>query len=76
MSESVQALESAALLLPTEERARLAERLIASLDVDPDVEAAWAVEVRRRVKDWEAGLIEEIPADEALARIRARLSTR
>ncbi|TFH64365.1 MAG: hypothetical protein E4G90_08245 [Gemmatimonadales bacterium] len=32
MSSSLHALEAAALLLPPEERAKLAERLIASLD--------------------------------------------
>jgi len=34
--------------LSAAERARLIERLIASLDTDPDVEEAWAAEVERR----------------------------
>ena len=73
MSKSSQAIESAALLLSPGERARLAERLIASLDPDPTVEAAWAAEVSRRMEAWEAGLIEEIPWDEARVQVEARL---
>ena len=40
--ETVETLEAAALHLPPGERARLVERLIATLDADPDVEQAWA----------------------------------
>ncbi len=60
MSQTTQALESAALLLPPEERARLAERLLASLDIDPEVETAWSVEVEKRLADWDAGLVEGV----------------
>ena len=60
-------------MLPAAERARLAERLIASLEPDPEIEAAWAVEVRRRLEEWDAGLVEEIPWDEARAEIANRL---
>jgi len=77
MSKSSQAIESAALLLPPEERARLAERLLASLEeADPAVEAAWAVEIRRRMDEWEAGLVDEIPWDEARRQIEERLKAR
>ena len=48
MSLTVEALEAEALNLSAAERARLVEKLIVSLDVDPDVEAAWAVEIERR----------------------------
>ena len=73
MSQTVQALESAALLLPPEERARLAERLLASLDIDPEVEAAWAVEVARRLADWDAGLVDAVSWDEARRQMQAVL---
>jgi putative addiction module component (TIGR02574 family) len=76
MSQSTQALESAALLLPAEERARLAERLLASLDVDPAIEEAWATEIERRLADWEAGLVEGIPWSEARQQIQAKLGSR
>jgi putative addiction module component (TIGR02574 family) len=69
----VQELESAALSLPRAERARLAERLLASLDEDPDVDAAWRDEVPRRLAAYRAGELESIPADEALKKARTRL---
>jgi putative addiction module component (TIGR02574 family) len=64
------------LALPTGERARLAESLIASLDEDPEVEAAWAVEVERRVAELDAGAVEPVPAEEAFRRARERLQGR
>ena len=73
MSQTTQALESAALLLPPEERARLAERLLASHDIDPEIEEAWAVEVEKRLADWDAGLIEGVPWDEVRKQIQAVL---
>lgn len=76
MSQVTQALESAVLLLPREERARLAERLLASLDVDPEIEEAWAAEVRKRLDDWEAGLVKEHSWQEVRDHIRARLQVK
>jgi putative addiction module component (TIGR02574 family) len=73
MSSSLHALEAAALLLPPEERARLAERLIASLDRDPEVAAAWDEEIRRRIEDLDAGRLESLPAEEVFEEARARL---
>lgn len=76
MSKSPETVESAALELPPEDRVRLAERLIASLEPDPEVEAAWAAEVKRRVHDWEAGRVGEISWDEARRQIEGRLRSR
>jgi putative addiction module component (TIGR02574 family) len=76
MSKSIQAIESAALSLPPEERARLAERLLASLEADPEVGAVWAAEVRRRVEAWGAGEIDEVPWDEARRQIEARVGAK
>jgi len=62
-----------ALRLPEEERAALAGELIQSLEteVDPDAEAAWASEIRARLKRVEAGTVETIPWSEARRRIHA-----
>lgn len=76
MSQASQAIESAALLLSTEERARLAERLLASLDVDPEIEAAWDEEIKRRLEDWEAGLVKGVPWEEVRETIRSRLAAK
>ena len=54
-------------------RARLAERLLASLDDDPDVDAAWRDEVRWRLAAYRAGELDSVPADEALTEARGRL---
>ena len=71
MSSTVEALEAEALQLSAAERARLVERLIASLDADPEVEEAWAVEVERRNAEIESGAVSLISGPEALARLKA-----
>lgn len=52
MSISAEALLDSALKLPSEDRARIAAELIASLDGIPEagVEAAWDAEVERRIE--------------------------
>jgi putative addiction module component (TIGR02574 family) len=69
----IEILEAQALKLTNSERARLAERLLASLDEDSEIEAAWAAEVERRLADVESGRVQMIPADEAIARARKSL---
>ena len=52
MTVDAQKLFEVALTLPANDRAELAAQLLASLDeVEADVEAAWAVEIERRVAD-------------------------
>jgi putative addiction module component (TIGR02574 family) len=70
MSISIEAVEAEALQLSTVERARLVERLIASLDADPDVEDAWAAEVERRQAQIEGGVVALLPGAETLAKLR------
>ena len=65
-------IEQELLKLPTAERARLAERLIASLDEDAEIEAAWIAEVRRRDQEIQSGAVETIPLEDALTSIRDR----
>jgi putative addiction module component (TIGR02574 family) len=69
--ETVETLEAAALHLPPGERARLIERLITSLDVDPEVEEAWAVEVERRQAEIDSGAVSLLPGPETLAKLKA-----
>lgn len=61
-----------ALALPSEERAALAASLLDSLDadVDEDAEAAWAIEVNRRVTELDVGAVKTI----AWAEVRRRLA--
>jgi putative addiction module component (TIGR02574 family) len=69
--ETVETLEAAALHLPLGERARLVERLIATLDADPEVEEAWAAEVERRQVEIERGEVSLLPGPESLAKLKA-----
>jgi putative addiction module component (TIGR02574 family) len=62
--------------LPLHERARLAERLLASLDQETAVEEAWAAEVELRVQAYRAGRLATPFGDEVPADARARLERR
>jgi len=61
---TIDQLEKEALGLPQHERARLAQRLISSLDEDTEVEQAWYDEAERRLAALESGNATEIPANE------------
>lgn len=71
MSPSVESLEATALQLPTAERARLVERLIARLDADLEVEETWAAEVERRNAEVESGAVSLLPGRQVLAKLEA-----
>jgi putative addiction module component (TIGR02574 family) len=66
-----------ALALPTDVRAELAERLIASLaaDTSPEISVAQLAEVRRRIVQVESGEAALIPGDEVLARVRNQMES-
>lgn len=59
--ETVETLEAAALHLPPGERARLVERLLATLDAVPEVEEAWVAEVERRQAEIERRAVSLLP---------------
>jgi putative addiction module component (TIGR02574 family) len=71
MSITVEELEIEALSLPNTQRARLVEKLIASLDSEPDIDSAWAEEVERRHAEIESGAVALLPGAETLERLRA-----
>jgi putative addiction module component (TIGR02574 family) len=73
METQLEILESEALKLTPGERAALAQRLLASLDEDAEIEEAWAAEIERRIADVESGADQVIPIAEALAQVRAAL---
>jgi putative addiction module component (TIGR02574 family) len=74
MSKQFATLEAEALLLPPEERALLADHLLASLGSQVEVEQAWLAEIERRLAEIEAGRIELIPVEQAIRRARQALS--
>ena len=61
---TIDQLEKEALGLPQHERARLAQRLISSLDEDAEVEQAWYDEAERRLAELESGGAAEISVEE------------
>ena len=67
-------IEAAALQLAPAERARLAERLLVSLDEDDEILAAWVEEAERRGEAYERGEMEAIGFDESIARLKAKLA--
>ncbi len=76
MSTRADTILGTALALPPDERAWLAEELIASLDQGKDsaVDSAWAAEIERRIAEVESGEVETLSWEDARARIRARLA--
>ena len=74
MSTTLEILEAEVLQLTAADRSHLLQRLIASLDPDPEVEDAWEQEADRRDAQLAAGSATIVPSHEAVARLRARLS--
>ena len=66
-------LEAVALQLPHSDRVRLAESLLASLDEEDEILAAWVAEAERRADAYERGEIGAVSLEDALAQARARL---
>ena len=73
MGNRLEVLETEALKLTPGERAAFAQLLLASLDEDAEIEDAWAIEVERRIAEVEAGSVQVIPIEDALAQARAKL---
>ena len=73
MSLSLEALESEVLRLPTSDRVRLLDRVVASLDVYAERDAAWDAVAARRDAEIEAATATEISVDDVLARLEAEL---
>lgn len=68
----VEQITEAALSLPSEARALLADRLVESLDPieDQEIQGLWAKEALRRRDEVRSGLVKTIPGPEALERVR------
>ena len=74
VDRNAQALADQLLSLPSVDRARLAQLLLASLEErDPGAEAAWNVEIDRRATELDAGQVAGIPAAAVFAEVERRL---
>ncbi|MEI7868604.1 MAG: addiction module protein [Candidatus Methylumidiphilus sp.] len=63
---NIDTLRIEALSLPIQERAQLAEQLLASLDElsEAETEQLWLQEAARRAAEMDQGLVQRISADE------------
>jgi putative addiction module component (TIGR02574 family) len=60
-----------AVSLPVEERTRIVENLLSSLNPpEPRVDAAWASMARRRLDELRSGRVESVPGEVVFERIR------
>jgi putative addiction module component (TIGR02574 family) len=75
MARDVRELLREASELPEADRAELAGQLLESLHGEPDegVEAAWAEEIERRIRQIDSGEVKTIPWAEVRAKLYARL---
>jgi len=75
MPMTLDELAQEALALPSEARALLADRLVESLDAADtnQIDELWAATAKRRRDEVRQGLVQTIPGDEALARVRRSL---
>ena len=75
MTKAVEAVLADALRLDLDARAEVASELLASLDgpADPTAEAAWAVEIERRVAAIEAGTVKLEPWQAVKRRIEKEI---
>jgi len=77
MLDTYDEILSAALSLPPYERAMLADRLLASLDGlnQKQIDAAWAEEAERRMREIDEGRVEAIDGELVMQRLRTRFKT-
>jgi putative addiction module component (TIGR02574 family) len=73
MPASLASVEAEALLLSPEDRATLADHLLASLASEREVEEAWAEEITRRINAIESGEMTVSPVEQAISRARQSL---
>jgi len=59
--------------LPVEERVRLADSLLRTLNApDSTIDARWAAEAKRRLAELDGGEVEAVPGEEVFERVWRR----
>jgi putative addiction module component (TIGR02574 family) len=68
-------VQQEALRLPPEERAKLAQKLLLSLEAlsEEELAQAWLVEANRRARELDRGKLQPVPAEEVRRKARALL---
>jgi putative addiction module component (TIGR02574 family) len=72
MSLTLEQLAEQAMQLPVASRARLADKLVESLDLaEPDeIQRLWAAEAVRRRDEVRSGEVKPVPGDQVAAEVR------
>lgn len=72
---STHTLEEEALHLPVQLRARLAQRLLASLDdlSEAELEQLWMIEAQQRAQQIDRGEVRTVSSDELDQKVQAQL---
>jgi len=75
MTKGAEAVLADALRLDLDARAQVATEILASLDgpADPNAEAAWAIEIARRVAAIEAGTVKLEPWEDVKRRVEKEI---
>jgi len=71
MLKSRETVTADALQLTAEERADLAEILIASIEPPLPLQPEWEAEIARRIADIDSGRSQAIPSEQVFAEVRA-----
>ena len=73
MNDQVKKLAERGIALPTEDRTRLVDLLLESLHESPtnEVEAAWAIEIERRLAAYDRGEMESVAGEDVFAKARS-----
>jgi len=78
MAHSLPEIEKDALRLPAEDRARLAVRLLSSLEgtaeSPEEIEKLWIAEAERRFQELRDGVVQGVPAREVFGDLRTKRS--
>jgi len=70
---NLQKIEDEALHLPKDERAKLVQRLVLSLESpsDEELKGDWLIEARRRADELDRGTVHAVSGDEVIRKARA-----
>lgn len=72
MRVNLEVLQAQVMSLSKADRSRLLDRLIASLDADPQAEAQWEQLAEQRDAELESGTVAPIALEDAMASLRTR----
>jgi len=76
MIQTIDDLALGAIELPPDQRFALAQRILASVEPEEILETdeAWALEIRERMRRYDAGETQGIPAQEVFAELARHLN--